>query len=213
MATTRLILLRHGESTSNVLTIATSALDGYPLTERGRSQAQAVGDTLVSAEAGAIYASPVLRARQTAAIVARSTGLTAKVIDGLEEIHVGDHEGHSGEDIVRRGTNNWEQWLGLGNLDHGFEGGESARQAGDRVAARLSEIVAAHGAGTVIVVSHGAALAVALMKLCDNLSGPFLHDHLLDNCGRVDVLVDDGRWRCLCWAGVAVDSAEPEVMR
>jgi broad specificity phosphatase PhoE len=199
--TTRLILLRHGESTSNVLGIATSKLDGYPLTDAGRAQAGAVAEELTTAGATRVYTSPIQRARQTAHIVAERALLPLSIVPGLEEIDVGTQEGEAGDATMLQGASNFQRWLTLDELDHGFEGGETGRTAGVRVAGTLTELVRAHGSGTAIVVSHGGVLALALQQLCDNLSGPFVHEHLLDNCARVDVVIESGRWHCLDWAG------------
>jgi len=211
--TTRLILLRHGQSTSNVLGVATSALDGYPLTDLGRHQATAAGEALVESDASQVYSSPVLRARQTAAIVAKRSQLPVTVVDGLEEVHVGVYEGRAGDEIVTQGVANWREWLALGNPDHGFEGGETAGTAANRVSAALIGLVQRHGEGTAVVVSHGAALAIGLMRLCDNLSGAFLYEHLLDNCARVEVLVEPVGWRCVDWAGVRLEVCASDPVR
>jgi broad specificity phosphatase PhoE len=199
--TTRLILLRHGESTSNVLGVATSRLEGYPLTDAGQAQASAVAEDLAVAGATRVYASPILRARQTAQIVAGRVGLPLSIVPGLEEIDVGAQEGETGDAAIMQGASNFQRWLTLDELDHGFEGGETGRTAGDRVAGTLNDLVRAHGSGTAIVVSHGGVLALALLQLCDNLSGSFVHEHLLDNCARVDVVIESGRWHCMDWAG------------
>jgi broad specificity phosphatase PhoE len=199
--TTRLILIRHGESTSNVLGVATSSLDGYPLTDVGRAQAAAVAEDVAAAGATTVYTSPILRARQTAGIVAARAGLPLSIVPGLEEVDVGAQEGLSGDAAMMQGTANFQRWLTLDELDHGFEDGETGRTAGVRVARTLTELVRAHGSGTAIVVSHGGVLALALLQLCENLSGPFVHEHLLDNCARVEVVISSERWHCLNWAG------------
>jgi broad specificity phosphatase PhoE len=199
--TTRLILIRHGESTSNVLGIATSRLDGYPLTDTGRAQASAAAEELAAAGATHIYASPILRARQTAQIVAERISLPLSIVPGLEEIDVGTQEGDTGDAAMMQGASNFQRWLTLDELDHGFEGGETGRTAGDRMAGTLNALVHAHGSGTAIVVSHGGVLALALLQLCDNLSGSFVHEHLLGNCAQVDVVIKSERWHCAAWAG------------
>jgi broad specificity phosphatase PhoE len=199
---TRLIFLRHGQSTSNVLGIATSALEGYPLTEDGRAQASAAAKQVSSAGATHVYVSPILRARQTGQIVADRNGLPLSPVPGLEEINVGVLEGLSEENAKISAVSNFQRWLQDDELDHGFEGGETGRSAAERMSAALTTLVRSHGAGTAIVVSHGGVLALGLLQLCDNLSGAFLYSHILDNCARVDVVIESGRWRCLTWAGV-----------
>src|SRR3954462_1003981 len=100
---------------SNALGVATSVFDGYPLTERGRQQATALAESLSGPVAGGamtqVFSSPVQRARETAGILATWWRLPVAVVPGLEEIHVGEHEGRLGEDVVRLGVGNWHRWL------------------------------------------------------------------------------------------------------
>jgi len=198
--TTRLFAVRHGESTSNVRGIATSALEGYPLTPRGRRQAAGAGRELAGRGVELVYASRILRARQTARIVADSLGAPLTVVPGLEEIDVGVLEGRSDGDVQAAALVNFDRWLGHDDLDHGFEGGETAREAMARGAAALTGLVERHRGGTLAVVSHGGVLALALIHLCHNVTSGFVRSHLLDNCAVVEVSVADGEWTCDTWA-------------
>lgn len=211
--TARLILIRHGESMSNVLRIVTSAVDGYPLTERGQGQAAAVAAGLVDHGIVRVYSSAALRASQTAGILAAALGLPTEVVPGLEEIHVGVHEGRPEAEVASAGAlTNFERWLSHGDLEHGFEGGENALQAAARVRVPLEDIAARHDGDTVAVVSHGGALALSLIELCDNVTPMFAWEHLLDNCDAVVVTIDADRWTCVSWAGVAL-ADEPRLRR
>ena len=200
--TTELILIRHGESTSNIDRIATSAHEGYPLTERGRAQAVAAGRRLSTLAVDHIYCSPIQRARQTAQLVGGSVRAPISVRPGLEEIDVGIHEGRAESDVALNAVTNFERWLRLGDLEHGFDGGENAVQVADRVSAVLVDLARQHSGGTAIVVSHGGALALALVRLCHNVPAEFAWANLLDNCSTVMVSVDGEVWTCRSWAGI-----------
>ena len=208
--TTRLIAVRHGESTSNVHGIATSALEGYPLTPRGRAQAAAVGRELAGAGVGHVYASRILRARQTARILAGAVGAPLTLVTGLEEIDVGIHEGGTNADVQTSAVANFSRWLSDDDLDHGFEGGETGRQAAARGSAVLTDLVGRHPGATVAVVSHGGLLALALIHLCRNVTSAFVWDHLLDNCAVVEVVVEGQVWTCTTWAGIP-PGPEPDI--
>ena len=62
--TSRVLLVRHGQSEGNVARIWTSAREGFPLTELGRQQAREVGALLAPRAPVALYASALLRAQQ-----------------------------------------------------------------------------------------------------------------------------------------------------
>jgi broad specificity phosphatase PhoE len=202
---TQLILIRHGESTSNVGRIATSAAEGYPLTDRGRYQASAVGRELAEVSVDHIYCSPIQRARETAGIIGGFVVAPISIRPGLEEIDVGIHEGRSEDDVAVNAVTNFERWLSFGDLNHGFEGGENAVQAADRVSRVLVELARRHDNGTAIVVSHGGALALSLIRLCHNVPADFVWANLLDNCAAVAVSVDGDAWTCLSWAGIPLE--------
>ena len=73
----RLFLVRHAE-----------AAPGHPdelrpLTATGREQARAVGERLATAAPAVVLSSPLLRARETAAAIARATGAELRIDDRL----------------------------------------------------------------------------------------------------------------------------------
>jgi phosphoserine phosphatase len=63
---TRVILLRHGQSTYNVLGLYQGSSDRSTLTELGRQQAKRTGEFLKNIKFDAIYSSPLKRAQETA---------------------------------------------------------------------------------------------------------------------------------------------------
>jgi broad specificity phosphatase PhoE len=73
-ASTRLLLVRHGEDADNSHSIINGRRDA-PLTDLGRSQAAAIADDLQSETIGCVYASPLQRAHQTASIIADRLGI------------------------------------------------------------------------------------------------------------------------------------------
>lgn len=77
MSTTRVILVRHGQSSYNARGIIQGRCDESVLTDRGREAARLVGDTLNGIDFDAIYTSPLQRAKQTAEIVRSSLSANA----------------------------------------------------------------------------------------------------------------------------------------
>ncbi len=68
----KLYFVRHGESTANLLREFSNGGAKHPLTEKGVEQARTVARALSGLQIEQIYASPVLRAVQTAQILAES---------------------------------------------------------------------------------------------------------------------------------------------
>src|SRR5262245_13840630 len=86
---TALVLCRHGESAGNV----EQRFGGHgatPLTERGRSQARALGRALAETGIDAVYTSDLPRARETAELIGSETGIAPELAPALRERSVGD---------------------------------------------------------------------------------------------------------------------------
>lgn len=199
--TTRVLLVRHGQSEGNVARVWTSARGGFPLTEMGHEQARAVGATLEGRDVVAVYGSPLVRAQETAAEIASVLGLTAGELEGVEELHVGVHEGVHDDTVGPVAEQVFRAWWRDNDLSGGFEGGETGLQIAARMREALNLVADKYDGTTAVVVSHGGAMAVGVIALCD-LDPAFVATHLLANCQVVELeRSGDGVWTCISWAG------------
>ena len=142
---TTLLLARHGETDWNRELRVQGASD-TELNELGRRQAAELARQLADTELDAIYASDLSRARETAEIVAESTGHEVRLDPALRERDFGSWEGLTREEVEARYG------------DHEQHDGETYEEVRARVLAAAHRIVDAHPGETVLVVSHGAAL-------------------------------------------------------
>lgn len=151
-------LVRHGETDWNV----EGRLQGWtdiPLNATGITQAEAAASALIGRQIGAVFSSDLSRARDTAAAIARPAGLEVVVHPALRERCYGVAEGQRDEDLDRAcGGCLDELWE---DHDFAFDGGESRRQAYQRVAEFLAPLLASPPAREIVVVSHGGTLRVA----------------------------------------------------
>lgn len=151
----RLLLIRHGQTQSNVNRELDTAFPGAPLNETGLAQAEALVEALAHERIDALYCSTLTRAQQTAAPLAAARALEAVVVDGIQEIAAG----------VEEMSTNWQPYVDMlnswspTNLDAGLEGGETARQFVTRFTNAVAAMEQA-GDEHVALVSHGAALRV-----------------------------------------------------
>ncbi len=202
VVSTKVVVMRHAQSEANVTEVWTSARLGFPLTETGVAQARAAGRLLIGRGLSAVYGSPLVRADQTAREVATELGLPHRVLEGVQEVHVGVHEGGYDAEVGPIAIEVFGRWWRDGDMSHRFQGGESGREIADRMARALGRVVADHAGNTVVVVSHGGAIAVGVTDLCANVDAAFAADHLLANCATVELVHDSSGWRCVSWAGV-----------
>lgn len=205
MTGTRVLVLRHGQSEGNVAQVWTSTFEGYPLTEHGREQARLAGERLVGRGVTAVYASPLPRAQQTATEVGAVLGLPVSVLEGVHELDVGIHEGQHDDTVGPVALEVFGRWWRDEDLSAGFPGGETGLAIVERMGAALGSVADRHEGGTVVVVSHGGAMALGLAALCDNLDTLFVSQHILANCDLVELRRDGTGWHCDSWAGIPRD--------
>lgn len=162
--TTRLILIRHGETDWNIEGRWQGQID-VVLNARGREQVEEMAEELAhSPEAdglAVIYSSDLARARQTALALSRQTGLSLHLDKRLREIHQGEWQGLLVSEIQVRYADEFKKRK-LNPLSVAPPGGETARQVQERVIQATEEILSNHRGETVAIVSHGFAIAVIL---------------------------------------------------
>jgi probable phosphoglycerate mutase len=201
----RLLVARHGQSEGNVARVWTSSREGYPLTELGREQARALGRSVADRGVVAVYASPLPRAQQTAHEVGAVLDLPVHVLEGVEELHVGHHEGGHDDEVGPIAEEVFGRWWRDGDLSSGFPGGETGEQIAARVRRALGEVADRHAGRTAVVVSHGGAMALGITALADNLDAAFVSRHILANTEVVELERSATGWRCVSWAGIELD--------
>jgi probable phosphoglycerate mutase len=154
----RLILIRHGETPSNVAGALDTAVPGAPLTPLGHRQAAAIPPVLTVEPISAVYASPLVRTQLTAAPLAAARGLDVVVSDGLEEIAAGHLEMKTDDDSVAAYADTVAAWIG-GDLSATMPGGSDGHGFFERYAAAVGAITSDHADdATVVAFSHGAAI-------------------------------------------------------
>jgi len=197
----RLLLVRHGETESNVRHVLDSRPPGPPLTDVGERQADELAQRLADEPVVAVYASTAIRAQQTAEPLARRHGLEVRVLDGVHEIGLGDLEGRSDQAAVEVFVSVYRPWT-QGDLSPAMPGGETGHEVLARCAAAVEKIVAEHRAGSVVLVSHGGTIRLLAESMADNVTAALADVGLIPNTGCVVLTRDDNGWHCLEWTGV-----------
>jgi 2,3-bisphosphoglycerate-dependent phosphoglycerate mutase len=97
-----IIILRHGESTANAEGLLSDGLEDAPLTEKGKEEVKSVVKQLKKIKISKIYSSPVIRAIQTAQIVADEFGLDVVIERTICERKFGEANGKPRHDGMWR---------------------------------------------------------------------------------------------------------------
>ena len=160
---TRLVLVRHGQT---ALTAARrfsgSDVDGPSLDEAGREQAAQAGHALVGSEAVAVVTSPMLRARETAGIVAEQLGVEATVDEDWRECAFGKWEGLTFAEVGERYPAELAAWLS--STEAAPPDGEPLDAMERRVAEARDRVLARYPGQAVVVVTHSMPVR-ALVRL------------------------------------------------
>jgi broad specificity phosphatase PhoE len=199
----KLMLVRHGETASNLKMALDSLPPGPPLTDLGQEQANLLAEALADEPVVAVYASTAVRAQQTAAPVAARHGLPVHVVEGVQEIFCGNLEGRSDREAYGIFVQTAAAWA-EGQLDLVLPGGESGGQVIDRCLTAIAEVTSGVTEGTVVLVSHGGSIRLAGQALAPNVTASLAAGGLLPNTGRVVLETDGDGWRCTAWSGVDI---------
>lgn len=194
----RIFVARHGQAEYETDLLGDF---GGSLTPAGRQQSRALADLLATERVSQVWTSAMARAVQTAEIAAARLGLGVVVREGLVEIGVGDHAGSTGVPDPFAVT--FAAWA-RGDLDARIRGGQSGREVVGRFSAVLEEIADTHRGESVLVVSHGGVMSLALAHLARNLRGDHALGLQLGSCEVVRLDGDADGWVARSWAGAAV---------
>ena len=188
---TVLYLIRHGATDANLARPARiqGRRHNPPLARLGVRQAEATRDFLAIRPIDYCYCSPLLRAVQTAAIVAAPHGLSPQPVDVLTECDVGRWEGLDWPTIHSLDAEGFRRFH-ANPAEFGYPGGESFRDVYGRVAPLLDELLVQHSGQSILVVAHHVVNRTYLAGLL-GLTLDQARQVTLDNCG-ISVVVHDG---------------------
>ena len=152
----RLIVIRHGKTEGNKKGKLQGQRLDEPLSEEGLNEVRKIIPKLTDYAVGALYASPLRRAYETAEIVAKKLDLPIIIRNELLERDFGTLSGLTWDEIAKLGyTNLREADEGL-IYDYQPFGGESAQQVRGRILQFLSKIKSMHLSQEAIVcITHG----------------------------------------------------------
>lgn len=169
----RIFLLRHGQTVANRDRILQGPRIDAELSDLGLRQAESLGTALAAHPLGALYSSPLARARQTAqAIAARHErnhggergGLAVQVAPEIYEMDYGMLAGRTYDEIGAEMEQVLDAWR-MGFVDQKFPGGESPVLAQHRLRPFAHRVRSEAREGDVAVVAHGRINRILLATL------------------------------------------------
>jgi broad specificity phosphatase PhoE len=161
--TTRLYLVRHGATQSSTEDRFAGSVN-IEISEEGKFQVGRLAERLADDSIAAVYCSPLVRAVQTAEILASPHQLPLIHEEGLREIHHGHWEGMRRADVESQFPEEYAAWE-EDPFTFAPEGGEAGVNVIARALPVIRKIVLEHGGQNVIVVAHKATLRLLISSL------------------------------------------------
>lgn len=164
MSKTRIILLRHG----HVEGICPPAFRGHQdlrLTDVGRAQAALACRYIDRREnISMIYASPLSRCRDTAAIIGVPRDIEPIPLAGLMDIDYGAWQGRAHEAVKREDPERFDGWFKRPDRTT-IPGGESLQQVAERISPILTTLRERHQGETIVAVGHDSVNRIVLLMV------------------------------------------------
>jgi probable phosphoglycerate mutase len=158
-SSTLFLLVRHGLTPTTGKVLPGRAA-GLHLAEAGQAQANAAGERIAElSRVDAVYASPLERARETAAPIAKAKGLRVRIDKGLLECDFGDWTGEELKKLMK--LPEWGTVIRAPSTFR-FPGGESFNEMQVRIVSAIDRLRAVHKGGVVVCVSHADPIKAAV---------------------------------------------------
>jgi probable phosphoglycerate mutase len=174
------------------------AQDDCSLTQQGRAQVRNLVAQVAHRRVAAVYSSAMRPAAESAELAASALGLPAVVLDGLQELSAAASEPVSSDS---EGARHVSQAMVQAGLDIGWPPAQDGRLVVERFGEAIGAIADTHRGETVLVLTGGAVMSLAIRRLSANVG-----DHLgrapdLPHCAVAEVEVDSDGWRLVSWPG------------
>lgn len=190
---TQVVAIRHA-ATDVAGRRFTGRAPGVHLNRRGREQAQRLPERLCGISLAAIWASPLERAQETAAPLARERSLEITTCEALTELDYGDWQGYAPEEL--QGDSYWERYNHQRSLWR-IPGGESLGEAQMRMGQALEQLILQYPDARVALVGHGDPLRAMIAQLL-GVSLDFILRFEIAPASISVIHIDQGAPRVLC---------------
>ncbi|MBC7630736.1 histidine phosphatase family protein [Aeromicrobium sp.] len=197
----QVVLWRHGRTAWNVAGRVQGQSD-IPLDEVGLEQAREAAARLATLRPDRIVSSDLVRAAETARVLGEPTSTRVELDPRVRELNFGGREGLTWSEAWARFPDGMQAWVEGDETQ--IPGSETHREAGERFAAALRDLLAdLPSDGILVVVAHGAVLRTGICAFLDIPEAHWSSFGGLGNCSW-SVLEEarhgsSARWRLTEW--------------
>lgn len=199
----KILFTRHGESEANIQQIISNRELPHRLTPLGVAQSLGLAEALKKWDVKKVIASPIVRAKDTASIIAGELGIPLQISPALREFDCGIMEGRNDEEawmahqeVIRV----WDE-----EQEYGYRilpDGESFNDLKARFLPFLAKVIEENDQDDILLVSHGSMLHQMLPLVLVNVDRVFTKQHPIGNCELVVTQPEKTILMCVEWAGI-----------
>ena len=197
---TEIVLIRHGETEWNL----TGRWQGHadsPLSNRGISQAEALGQRMMKERVDFVYVSDLERAQHTARLVGGPSNWTYELMPELRERDIGVLEGLTTEEMLVQQPEVYRSFCNDGS-NYQPPQGESFSQFSERCYSAIENLALMHPGKKVVAVTHGGVLGAIFRNVLKiELDAP--RNFLLLNCSVNRIKKSSNGWNLVSWGDVS----------
>lgn len=202
----KLYFVRHGESVANLLREFSNTGIKHPLTETGTQQAQRLATQLSDIPFARIFSSPVLRAMQTAQIIAERRAMEVEVTEALREWNVGIYEGTTDPKGWELHGSVQADWFFHHKPESKMPGGENLIEITNRFVPFLDGLVQQYKDTdrNILCVSHGGLYIAMLPVIFRNIDHAFARERGVAHTSPTIAELDHDGLHCTSWCGISI---------
>ncbi|MSX26282.1 MAG: histidine phosphatase family protein, partial [Actinobacteria bacterium] len=152
----KIIIVRHGQTDWNVENRFQGHTD-IPLNDAGQAQVEKSALVLASLRPNRLVTSDLLRARETAAAIAKRCGLPVTIDPDLRETYGADWEGKTGLEIRKNSDAEFTAWLSGEDIPAGGSGERRSEVAARAISAIYRGLSEIESGQSLVIVTHGGA--------------------------------------------------------
>ena len=204
----KLYFVRHSHSEANLKNVFSNRDESLALTERGSHEAAALADDFVGKSIDRVFTSPLLRARETAAVLGEATGAPVEVRPELCEYDMGELEGRSDPESWALYWAISDDWLKHGSWHRKPPGGENLFEIRNRFLRFFDALRTEQSNASYVLVGHGGLYRCVLPFVLANVDFSFTVNNNLDHSEYVIAERRGASLVCTEWAGREVRQGE-----
>jgi broad specificity phosphatase PhoE len=190
--TTKIFLIRHGESHQNINDVLSGVTD-VPLSEKGKEQCAVLTHYFEDVKINKVFATPLQRAKDSARIIFPKHESQIEIAQSLIEFNYGNYEGYKRSEYDSSNDKIIQQWITApSNLT--FPGGDNIQEHAQKTLTGITKLADENKGMIIACISHRTTIRLILSKII-GLHLDNFRSLPCSNCGISEITYNNGEWQ------------------